>query len=241
MSTKESVLNVRERSQFGSSSSRRERRSGSIPVVVYSHGSKAKSFLLPRLEWDVLSRKGDIHLVKLKSDKGDAINALIKDVQHDYLSGTTLHVDFQEVRMDEVITATVPVFSRGIAIGAAQGGGVLEQLLHEIEVKCLPSDIPGSIEVDVSLLEIDQAIHIRDIKLPEKVVHAMPEDQTVIHVVRLRIEVEPVAGAEGVASEVPAGEATGTEPELVGGKGKEKEAEEEEGEKGEKKEKEKKK
>ncbi len=240
MSTKEAVLNVKERKDFGSANSRRFRREGAIPVVVYSHGSDAKSFCIPQLQWDTLLRKGDVHLVKLKADQGQEYNALIKDVQHDYLSGTTLHIDFLEVKMDEVITAKVPVYPKGVAIGTSHDG-VLEQVMHEIEVKCLPANIPSSIEVDVTNLDIDQAIFMKDIVLPEKVSPATPLNQVVFHVIRLRVEAEPTPAAEGVPGEVPAGEAAPVEPELVGGKGKEKEPgeEDEQAEKGKDKAKEK--
>lgn len=218
MAKKSVVLNVEERTETGSGPSRRYRREGKIPAIVYGKKDAPKNLLLSKLEWETLSRKGEIHLVELKTKTGDSINALIKEVQHDYLSGMTLHIDFEEVKMDEVIETSVAVHGKGTPIGLSQGG-ILEQVLHELDIACLPSDIPEFIEVDISHLEIDKTLTAQDILPPQGVKIINPPQQVVFHVIRLRAEAEaaPAEGAVAAEGAAPA------EPELVGGKGKEKE------------------
>lgn len=222
MSTKSVVLNVEERKEFGTSGSRRSRRGGKIPSVVYGRSSEPKSFLLKENEWTSSSRHGNIHLVELKPENGESLNALVKEVQFDYLSNKTLHIDFVEIKMDELITTSIALHVKGIAVGISQGG-VLEQLMHEIEISCLPGNIPESIEVDVTTLELDKAIHVKDLVMPEGVNAITPGNQAVCHVIILRAEAEAAATAEGAAAEAAA-----AEPEVIATKGKK----EEEGEEG---------
>ncbi len=232
MAKKSLILNVQERAETGTGASRRSRKKGLIPAVVYSPGGASKCFSIPELEWVNMAKKGDIHIVALNTSAGTSINALVKEIQHDYLKGVTIHVDFQEVRMDEEIETSVTVHSKGIAIGISQGG-VLEQLLHEIDVSCLPGDIPESIEVDVTGIELDKGILVKDLLIPEKVKVLNQPNAVVFHVIILRAEAEPTP-AEGVV--VAEGAVAGAEPELVGGKGS-KEEEDVEEEKGKEKEK----
>ena len=212
MSKKKHVLNVMDREVSGSASSRKIRREGNVPAIIYGHGAKPQSLLLDGKEWAILARQ-DIQIVELKCADGKPLNALIKDVQYDYLKGTTVHVDFLEVKMDEIITASVPIHTQGIPVGASQGG-VLEQLMHEIEVSCTPLTLPESIEVDVTGVELDAAIHVGDLLFPEGVTPIPDADQNVLHVMLPRIEEEPEEeegeeGAEGVEGAEESGEAAG--------------------------------
>jgi large subunit ribosomal protein L25 len=217
MSKKKSVLNVAERTESGSNASRKARLLGRIPGVIYGHGTKSKSFLVPEGEWLKLVKHGKIHLVELKPESGDVLNAIVKEVQFDYLSGKTIHIDFLEVKMDELITTSVDVIGHGTPVGIIQGG-VLEQILHKIDVRCLPKDIPEIIDIEITGIELEKAICVKDIKLPEGVTAANPPDNVVFHVIKLRIEEEATAtAAEGAAA---AGAEGAVEPELVGTKGK---------------------
>ncbi|MFZ2655330.1 MAG: 50S ribosomal protein L25 [Victivallales bacterium] len=217
MNKMKNVLSVMERTDFGSGSSRKSRREGKIPGILYGHGKKATPYLLVENEWKKILQHGNIHLVELKSEKGDAVNALVKDVQFDYLNGKTLHVDFLEVKMDELITTSVDVIGHGTPVGIIQGG-VLEQLIHKMEIRCLPKDIPESIEVEITGIELDKGIHVNELKLPEGVTAVPAPDSIVFHVIRLRIEEEATATAEGAVAEGAEGAAA--EPEVVGAKGK---------------------
>lgn len=217
MSKKKSVLNVVERTDFGSGASRKARRDGRIPGIIYGRGLKSKSYLIPELEWLKLAKHGNIHLVELKPETGDVVNAIVKDVQFDYLKNKTVHIDFLEVKMDELITTSIDVIGHGTPVGIIQGG-VLEQILHKIEVRCLPKDIPEIIDLDITGIELEKAICIKDIKLPEGVTAVNPPDNVVFHVIKLRIEEEAAATtAEGAVAEGAEG---AVEPELVATKGK---------------------
>ena len=194
------VLSVVERTNSGSSASRKARREGQVPAVLYGHGAKPKQFLLDGKEWNVL-RNQDIQIVELKSGK-NTLNALIKDVQYNYLKGATVHVDFLEVKMDEIITASIPIHTHGIPIGLSQGG-VLDQSMHELEIECTPATLPESIDVDVTEVELDGAIHASELLLPEGIKLITDPEQMVLHVMLPRVqeeevEEEAIEGIEGV-------------------------------------------
>ena len=210
------VLNFKVRGDSGKGPSRRARRQGSVPAVVYGHGTAPKHVLLDSKEWGVIAGK-DIQLVDLKSDNNDLLTVLIKDIQFDYLCGMTKHVDFLEVKMDEIITAYVTVHTHGVPAGQSQGG-ILDVQLHEIEVECTPATLPDSIDIDVSGLNLDDALLVKDLVLPEGVKAVMDPEHTVVHVILPRIEKEPETAEAAAATDK-------AEPELVGAK---KEGEEEE-------------
>lgn len=197
VSGNKNVLNVIDRTDFGSSASRRSRREGKVPAVIYGHGADPKHFMLDVKEWSVIARQ-DIQIVDLKIDKGATLTALIKDVQYDYLNNEYTHIDFLEVKMDEEITASVPIHTHGTAVGLSQGG-VLDQPMHEIEVRCTPQTLPEAIEVDVAELEVDDSIIVKDLVFPEGVTPIPDPEQSVCHVMLPRIEEEPeeVEGEEG--------------------------------------------
>lgn len=195
MGKEKHALKVVDREILGTSASRKARREGKVPAVVYGHGADPKSFLIEVKEWDVIAKQ-DVQIVQLIPEKGSEINVLIKDVQYDYLKGATEHIDFLEVKMDEVITASIPIHTIGTPIGITQGG-MLESMLHEIEVSCTPLTLPDSIEVDITDLELNQEINIGDLVLPEGVTAIGDLDQTVLHVIIPKvIEEEEEEGAE---------------------------------------------
>ncbi|EEF61300.1 50S ribosomal protein L25/general stress protein Ctc [Pedosphaera parvula] len=149
------------------------RDSGRIPAVIYGRQQQAQN-----LEVNSKDIENLIHhsvsenlLVDLavKDDSRPKRLALVQEVQHHPLNGKMLHVDFHEVAENERVTIMVPVEATGEAVGVKTGGGVLEHVLFKIKVRALPKDLPEVIAVDVSNLEIGQAIHIGDIKAPEGV------------------------------------------------------------------------
>lgn len=223
MSREKHVLNVMEREDSGTSASRKARREGKVPAIMYGHGATPRRFLLDEKEWDIVSRH-EVQIVELKSSSKETMNALVKDVQYDYLRGTTVHVDFLEVKMDEVIHAFVPIHSHGTPSGISKGG-VLEYLMHEVEVSCTPLTLPESLDIDVSMLEIDDAIHVGDLVFPEGVTPIPEADHTVLHVILPRIQ-EEAAPEEGEAVEGEAVE--GAEAAAEGAEGAEGETSEKE-------------
>jgi large subunit ribosomal protein L25 len=180
MSNQTFVLNAVSREKTGTIPSRQARRAGKIPAVIYGHGEDVRHIVIDRKEWHAVSKQ-EIHIVTIKIDGEEDINALIKDSDFDYLKGIPLHIDFQAVNMDEKITATIPVHGKGTPVGLTKGG-VLEQALHEIELRCTPTTLPEVLEVDISGLDLNEFIHIKDIELPEGVEAAGDKSLAVFHV-----------------------------------------------------------
>jgi large subunit ribosomal protein L25 len=203
MSKEKHELKVTERTEFGSAASRRARRANLVPAVVYGHGAEPRGFLIDAKEWEHIAKQ-DVQIVQLQPEKGKEINVLIKDVQFDYLSGTTTHIDFLEVKMDEVIHASVPIHTIGTPAGLSQGG-VLEHLLHEIEVTSTPLALPESIEVDISELALHDALTIGGLNLPEGVTALGEPDQIIVHVIEQRVDAEGTTDEE--EGEQPAADA----------------------------------
>lgn len=157
------VLNAQKRVNTGSADAARLRRGGQIPAVVYGSSGQAYSIVLDALEFGRrVKGVSESTLLNLAID-GVQHEVFIKDTQRDIFKGTFLHVDFYEVEKGKILHAKVPVHVVGTAQGVREGG-VLEAPLHELEVECLPKDLPEHIEVDVSDLKVNQSLHVRDIK-----------------------------------------------------------------------------
>jgi large subunit ribosomal protein L25 len=130
--------------------------------------------------------------------------AMIQEVQHHPLQRRILHVDFHAVSATEKITAEVPIETTGEPVGVKTGGGLLEHVLRDLEVECLPGDLPERIQVDVTNLDVNQSIHVKDLQLPAGVEAITDGDLTVVAVSAPRVEEEPTGalGATPVAPEV---------------------------------------
>jgi large subunit ribosomal protein L25 len=202
------VFAARRRAGAGSGGARRLRREGRIPAVVYGRAGQAQSIDLDALEF-VNSVRGisESTIVKLEID-GKSHEAFVKDTQRDITNGNILHVDFYEVESGVTLRARVSLHIHGNPIGVREGG-VLETPLHEIEVECLPKDLPERIDVDIADLKINQSIHVRDLKLGADVRLISNEDQ-VIALVKFA-KAETVAEGEETAetAEVAASAAGG--------------------------------
>lgn len=134
---------------------------------------------------------------------GEKTLALIQDVQHHALKRHIMHLDFHALRADEKMHTTVPVLVFGEASGVKNSGGIIEQLLRSIEVQCLPKDLPDSIVIDVTPLEIGDAIHIKDLPLPEGVTALGNPETSVLHVAAPAVEEVAATAAEGAAASEP--------------------------------------
>ncbi len=213
------VVTASVRRQTGKEAARKLRRSGQVPCIVY--GCNQDPVVLQADTSVLMDVVHDPSLISLKIDGQQDKAVLIREVQRNYIRDDLLHVDFLEVRLDEKIVALVPVDPFGIPIGTQQAG-VLEQLMHEIEVECLPMDLPAKIVCDVSTLALDDQFTMEMLPLPDKVV-ATAEPQVVVFQVQLpRIAEEPEEEKE--AEEV-LGEAADDEPKVIS-KGKKEEGEE---------------
>jgi large subunit ribosomal protein L25 len=199
------VLVTQKREGRGSKLAARLRKQGRVPAVVYGHGEGTEqvSVALEDLH-GVIRHKSPV--VDLKSDKG-LQKALIKELQWDHLGKEVLHADFYRVSADERITIPVRIELRGIAPGVS-AGGVLDQPLHTVEIECLAIAVPESIRVAINELQLGQAIHVRDLKIPEGAKVLNDPDAVVVQVTAQQAEPEPAAA-------VPEGAA---EPEIIGRK-----------------------
>ena len=177
-------LKAEERARTGSGVLKQMRREGYIPSVVYGGGSDVKNVKVHAKTFrDMLNHAAsDSILVTLDLDNSDTQLAFLQDVQHNALSGEILHVDFLAVSQDTSITANIPLELIGESEGVALGGQ-LEQMLHSLEISCLPKDLPENIEADVSALDIGDSINIGDVAFPEGVVPTLGEDVVVALVV----------------------------------------------------------
>jgi large subunit ribosomal protein L25 len=231
----EIVVEARPRADFGKNVNRRLRAQGLIPGVLYGAKKKAVPVAVSPKEIGTILRSasGENTLFDLQLD-GSRLKVIVKEFQVEPIKGRLLHADFYEVALDQALEVTVHMELTGVPVGVKVEGGVLDFVTRELEVECLPTDIPEKIVVDVSELALGKHIRVSDIKVPGKVKVLTDPDVVIAHVVAPRAE-EVVAAPEAVAAPVE-GEAA-AEPEVIK-KGKTTaEGEAEEKEKPEKKEK----
>ncbi len=212
------ALSGERRSDLGKGGARKARAQGRIPGIVYGHGEDPVPIVVDSRAFQlaVQHHKGGNAIVNLAVGGGE-LTALIRDVQYDPVSHHILHLDFQHISLTESIEVKVGVHLNGLPAGVKDGGGVLEVILREIEVRCLPTAIPAALEYDVSGLGVGQSLHVRDLSAPGVTILSDP-DATVATVVAPTV-VEEAAPAEGAPVEGAA------EPEVIT-KGKKDEAEE---------------
>ncbi|MBI9020013.1 MAG: 50S ribosomal protein L25 [Verrucomicrobia bacterium] len=159
-------LIVTSRDLTGSPNARRMRRAGFIPGVIYSDGGKAREVSLPKHAFEQMlhHHAGEQMMLTIELD-GKEVSVLLKEVQHDVMTGGTEHVDLQEVAMNKKLRVSIAVELVGDASGVKNQGGVLDHLLHHVEIECLPGDILEKIEVDVSDLKLGDMLTAKDIPL----------------------------------------------------------------------------
>ncbi|MFP4114764.1 MAG: 50S ribosomal protein L25 [Spirochaetota bacterium] len=198
------TLSASARSELKSGATRRLRREGKIPAVVYGHREPvpvaidALEFIR---EFRVISES---QIISLSVD-GENYEVLIKDYQEDILTGDLKHIDFFEIEAGKTLRTHISVHVHGSSIGVREGG-ILEQPLHEVEIECLPKDIPDRFEVDIRNLAIGDSIHVGDLTAPDGVRILTSSENVIALVAMARMEVEPTA-EEGEELEGEAAEA----------------------------------
>jgi large subunit ribosomal protein L25 len=172
------VFQARKREASGSAEARRVRRAGRIPGVIYGHSGESVAIDLDAGEFaGGIKGISESTIVKVNVD-GRGYDAFVKDTQRNMVSGGILHVDFYEIDTNQILRAWVPLQITGNPLGV-RNGGIFESPLHEIEVECLPKDLPERIGVDVSNLDVNQSIHVRDLSLGEGVRLISGADQVI--------------------------------------------------------------
>ncbi len=194
---KKFTIEAEKREALGTGWSRRMRREGLIPAVLYGHGANARSLTLSGDTASALLGHTGLVSVQIAGRK-TPISAILKDTQRHVISGALLHVDLQEVKADQVVTSTIVIEPHGEPEGARHGG-LLEQMVHELEIRCLPDEMVESVEVDVSGLELDSTLLVRDIAFPPGITPTADADLAVFQVRTQRVEEElEDEGEEGV-------------------------------------------
>ncbi|MFA4888351.1 MAG: 50S ribosomal protein L25 [Candidatus Omnitrophota bacterium] len=200
----EIILEAQKRQETGSGKVKDLRGAGFIPAVVYSGGKESLPLKLSHSEFFKLVHhyrvEGVVISLKIKDDtKAISRPCLIKEIQYEPVHGDIVHVDFNEISLTKAIKVNVPVTAKGEAVGVKQEGGSLEHILWEVEIECLPTNIPKEIEVDITNLKLGGSVHIKDIVFPAGVKVLNDPGAIVLSVTAPMKEEVPAEAVEGAA------------------------------------------
>jgi large subunit ribosomal protein L25 len=203
----EAVAATPREGKFNKNAARRVRVAGKIPAVVYGAGKETVAVAVdPKVITRILhSDSGHNTIFDLSVEGSGAVKAMIVDWQHEPIKGKLLHIDMKRIAMDKAMRVSVPIQLVGTPIGVKAQGGILEHVLREVEIECLPGDIPSHLDVDVSNMELHGLIHVSDLPHSGSIKFLGDENATVAHVTVIKEEV--VAVEEVVAAP--------TEPEVA--------------------------
>lgn len=208
----EAVLEAIKRDTRGKNEARRVRAAGKIPAVVYGDKSEAAVISVdPKILLRILHSESGVNtLISLKFEGEGDTRVLVRDYQVDPVTQRPLHVDFYRIAMDKMLRVTVPILLKGEPKGVKAQGGVLDFVNRDIEVECLPADIPEHIDIDVADLLINQGIRVRDLPENAKWKAVTDADAMIVHVVTPKVEAveEPAAAAAATAG-------AAAEPEVI--------------------------
>jgi large subunit ribosomal protein L25 len=209
--------------KFNKNAARRVRVAGKIPAVLYGSGLDPIAVELDpkQISRILYSETGANTILDVEVAGHPATKAMIVDFQREPIKDKLIHIDLKRIALDKALRVRVRVKLLGVPIGVKAEGGVLDQVLREVEIECLPADIPGHIDVDVSELGMHQVLRVSGLPHTDKIKYLTPEDSTVAHVVTIREEVvatpEAVEGAAAVPGAAPAAGEAGApgEPEVI--------------------------
>ena len=207
---KKHQLEATHRNRSGSGALKQMRREGLVPAVIYGAGSENENVKVDaKVFFDLLHHSASESILVNLDIEGKKRLALIQDVQHNSLTNEIVHVDFLAVNENELITAVIPVEAVGTAAGV-KAGGILDVQLHDLEIQCLPKDLPEIIEVDVTELKLGNALHIGEVTFPDGVKPTLNDDVVVAIVSEPRVKEEEDDDGDAAA-----------EPEVINEKAKE--------------------
>jgi large subunit ribosomal protein L25 len=215
MATANETLNVKAqpRKERGKNEARRLRLKGVIPAIVYgAHKDPVSIAVDPKQINKILHSDSGANTIFDLSVDGENSKVMIVDYQHEPIKGSLLHIDLKRIAMDQKLKLAVPVLLKGVPQGVKTEGGILEQLLREVEIECLPGDIPAHLDVDVTSLTFGQVLRVSDLPhLEGKIKFLTDETLPVAHITSVKevVEAAPVEGAEAAAAATPA------EPEVI--------------------------
>ena len=202
--------------KFNKNAARRVRVAGKIPGVLYGAGHDAVAVEVDPKHISKILFSETGHNTIFDVDLGDKspVKAMVVDTQREPIKDRLIHIDLKRIAMDKMLQVSVRVKLLGVPVGVKTAGGILDQVLREVEIECLPTDIPNHIDVDVSNLELHQVLRVSDLPHSDKIKYLEPEDTTVAHVVTIREEVVAAPEAEAAAAATEAG-GTPAEPEVA--------------------------
>jgi large subunit ribosomal protein L25 len=200
----EAVVATPREGKFNKNAARRVRVAGKIPAVVYGAGQDAVAVSVdPRVITKILhSDSGHNTIFDLNVEGSAVVKAMIVDWQHEPIKGKLLHIDLKRIAMDKMMRVSVPIQLVGTSIGVKAQGGILEHVLREVEIECLPNDIPSHLDVDISGLELHGIIHVSDLPHSGSIKFLGDENATVAHVTIIKEEA-PAADVLAVAATEP--------------------------------------
>lgn len=199
--------------KFNKNAARRVRAAGKIPAVLYGAGHDAIAVEVDpkQISRILFSETGHNTIFDVQVDGATSSKAMIVDWQHEPIKDRLIHIDMKRIALDKLLRVSVRVKLLGIPVGVKTEGGILDQVMREVEIECLPADIPSHIDVDVTGLALHHVLRVSDLPHSEKIKYLTSEDATVAHVVAIREEVvaapaegEAVAAAPGEAAAAPA-------------------------------------
>jgi large subunit ribosomal protein L25 len=199
----EAVVATPREGKFNKNAARRVRVAGKIPAVVYGAGKDAVAVAVdPRVITKILySDSGHNTIFDLNVEGSAVVKAMIVDWQREPIKGHLLHIDLKRIAMDKMMRVSVPIQLTGIPVGVKTMGGILEHVMREVEIECLPSDIPSHLDVDVSNLELHGLIHVSDLPHSGSIKFLADEGATVAHVTIIKEEVVAVEEVVAAPSE----------------------------------------
>lgn len=194
-------------------------RKGLIPAELYGHNIKNLHLSVNQIEFEkVLRKAGESTIIELQLPEGSSRNVLIQDVERHYLSTQPIHVDFYEVKMTEKLTANIPIEFIGESHAVKALGGTLVKVLNEVEVECLPGDLPHQFDVDISVLDnFDKQITVKDLRVSDKVEIKAEDDEVVATVQPPRDMAAEEAAVAEMDEAAAVAAAVGPEPDAVSG------------------------
>jgi len=207
----QSVLEAQPREAGTKNNARRVRREGKIPAVVYGAGKDALPVTVdPRHVLRILRSDSGHNTIFDLAMNGEQTKAMIVDWQYEPIKGSLLHIDLKRIAMDKALRVSVPIVLQGVAAGVKTEGGILEHILREVEIECLPADIPSHIDVDISHLTFGKVLRVAELPRNDKIKFLTDENQPIAHVTAVKEEVAPTPEAAAAeAAAVPA------EPEVI--------------------------
>ena len=187
--------------KFNKIAARRVRVAGKIPAVIYGAGKESVAVELdPKQILRILhSESGHNTIFDVDVTGSGKVKAMIVDWQYEPIRDTLLHIDLKRIALDKTMKVSVPVRLIGVATGVKNEGGMLDQVMREVEIECLPGEIPSHIDVDVTNLALFGAIHVSDLPHSGSIKFLSAEDATVAHVISIRAEAEPEAAVAAAA------------------------------------------